>query len=114
MQKVLFFFLCFCGPLSSLYLFGQSADDHLVINSSALDFIYNYEQLDLTQVYVLISFFVVFLLILLYSYKYEKNRGILIFLATISMLVGILLGILSLTFWSLIFACLAIIFSFFF
>ena len=106
--------LFFCSPLSVFYLFGQTNGDSLVISPSALDFIYNYEQLDQKQVYVLCLFFVIFILILLYSYKHEKSRGILIFLATMSMLVGILLGILSLTFWSLIFSCLAIIYSFFF
>lgn len=111
MKKALLFFLCFCGPLSVLYLFGQSVDNPLVISPSALDCIYNYEQLDPTQVYTLISFFVVFLLILLYSYKYEKSRGLLIAMSVISFVVAMILGAFSLTFISLVFASMAAFFS---
>lgn len=111
MKKVLFFLLCFCSPLSVLYLFGQSVDNPLVISPSALDRIYDYEQLDPTQVYILISFFVVFLLILLYSYKYEKSRGLLIAMSVISFGVAMILGAFSLTFISLVFASMAAFFS---
>jgi formate hydrogenlyase subunit 3/multisubunit Na+/H+ antiporter MnhD subunit len=113
-MKKVFLFLFFCSPLSVLYLFGQSADNSLVISPSALDCIYDYDQLDPTQVYTLISFFVVFLLILLYSYKYEKSRGLLIAMSVISFVVAMTLVALSLSFLSLVFACMAVIGSLFF